>query len=128
MIVTIGCIVVDELAAKTLSTLLRGERLKIKERVVAASRAHPFRAAVRIVIVVGYLASLLAVAFFVQFSPWAFLIFTLGWSALTVVDAPHVVSRPSSLFYEVSLLLNGIILALCFDSSVSDKFASVFTG
>ncbi len=52
-----------------------------------------------------------------------YLLFTLGWSALTVLDAPHVISRPSSLFYEASLLLNGVILALCFYSPLSSKFS-----
>lgn len=128
MIVTVGGIVADERGARTLPMLLREERLRIKERVVAYSKAHPFHAALRMLVVVGYLASLTAIAFFVQFSPWAFLVFTVGWSALTIADAPHVISRPFSLFYEASLLLNGVILALCLYSPLSDKFAAAFTG
>lgn len=123
ILVTVGGIVADELGARSLPKLLREERLKIKERVVASSKAHPFHGALRIVLVVGYLASLMAIAFFLPYSPWAYLLFTLGWSALTVLDAPHVISRPSSLFYEASLLLNGATLALCLYSPLSSKFS-----
>ena len=123
IVVTVGGIVIDELGARSLPRLLREERLKIKKRVVASSRAHLFHGALRIVLVVGYLASLIAIAFFVPFSPSAYPLFTFGWSALTVLDAPHVISRPSSLFYEASLLLNGVVLALCLYSPLSSKFS-----
>lgn len=123
ILVTVGGIVADELGARSLPMLLREERLRIKERVVASSKSHPFHGALRIALVVGYLASLVAIAFFLPYSPWAYLLLTLGWSALTVLDAPHVISRPSSLFYEASLLLNGVILALCFYSPLSSKFS-----
>ena len=123
ILVTVGGIVADELGASSLPRLLREERLRIKERVVASSKSHPFHGTLRIALVVGYLASLVAIAFFLPYSPWAYLLLTLGWSALTVLDAPHVISRPSSLFYEASLLLNGVILALCFYSPLSSKFS-----
>jgi len=53
MIVTIGGIVADERGARTLPTLLRDERLRIKERVVAYCKALPFCAVLRILVVVG---------------------------------------------------------------------------
>lgn len=90
--------------------------------------ARPVLGALRIGLVVGYLAALVAVAFFVPFSPWIYLVFTLGWSALTVLDAPHVISRASSLFYEASLLLNGVVLALCFFSPLSGRFHLTLIG
>ena len=126
--VTLGGIVADELGARTLPKRLREERLRIKECVVASSKAHPFYGALRIFLVIGYISSLVAIALFVQFSPWIYLCFTVGWTALTVLDAPHVISRPTSLFYEASLLLNGAILALCLYSPLSSRFSLVTTG
>ncbi|HAL23919.1 MAG TPA: hypothetical protein DCP40_14535 [Stenotrophomonas sp.] len=128
LIATVGGIVFDEIGASTLPKLLQEERLRIKHRVVAYSKAHPTCGLLRILLVTGYLASLIPIAFFVPFAPWLFLAFTVGWSALTVIDAPHVISRPASLFYEASLVLNGVILALCFFSSLSGRFSSGFAG
>ncbi|AWH55101.1 hypothetical protein C1924_18845 [Stenotrophomonas sp. ESTM1D_MKCIP4_1] len=85
ILVTVGGIVADERGARTLPRLLREERLRIKERAVAASMSRPVLGALRIGLVVGYLAALVAVAFFVPFSPWIYIFFTLGWSALTAL-------------------------------------------
>lgn len=128
ILVTVGGIAADERGARTLPKLLREERLRIKERAVAASMARPVLGVLRIGLVVGYLAALVATAFFVPFSPWIYLVITLGWSALTVFDAPHVISRASSLLYETSLLLNGVVLALCFFSPLSGRLNLTMIG
>lgn len=69
LIATVGGIVFDEIGARTLPKLLQEERLRIKNRVVAYSKAHPICGLLRILLVTGYLASLTAIALFLCRSP-----------------------------------------------------------
>ena len=122
MVITIGGMVAEELGSKSLPEILRTEKLKAKELVVAACKAHPAQGFLRFGILAGYLASLAGLFFFMPYSPWCYLFFTLAWSALTIFDAPHMISRTHAVFYEASLLLNGALLALCLLSPVSGLF------
>lgn len=120
---TVASLVADELGALSLPTPLQDARRQIKEDAIAASRARPVLGVLRIALVLGYLSSLVALACFVPYSPWAYLFFSAAWTGLAVLDAPHVLSRPQIPAYEASLLLNGAVLALCFLTPMANRFA-----
>ena len=125
VLVTVAGIVAEELGSRGLPEHLRAARAEMKIRTVASSKQNLFLGALRISLVVGYLLSLVALAFFVPFSPWVYLLFTVGWSVLAVVDAPLILPRPFVPLYETALLLNGAILALCFLSPLASRFTAI---
>lgn len=102
----------------------RSAKAQAKALAVASSKKSPAIGAIRISIIAGYFLSLLAIALFAPFSPWAYLFFTVAWSALTVSDAPHILSRRFVPLYEASLLLKGAVLALCFLSPLAVRFTA----
>ena len=124
VLATVAGIVMEEVGSKRLPEPLRSFKAQAKRAAVDASRRHPWVGAARVSIVCGYLLSLVALACFLPFSPWAYLFFTVCWSALSVWDAPHVLPRLFVPVYEVSLLLNGVILALCFLSPLAARFGA----
>lgn len=124
VLATVGGIVMEEFGSKRLPEPLRSIKAQAKRAAVDASKRHPWVGAARVSIVCGYLLSLLALACFVPVSPWAYLFFTVCWSALSVWDAPHILPRLFIPAYEVSLLLNGAILALCFLSPLAARFGA----
>ena len=122
-VIAIGSEIAEVVGARSLPYALRSHKAQVKVQTVASSKAHPFHGFVRIALVVGYLSSLGGLFFFVILSPWFYLFFTVGWSVISFLDAPHVISRAHSIFYESSLLLNGCLLGLCFLSPLSARFA-----
>lgn len=124
VLVTVAAIVAEEWGARRLPEPLRAAKAQMQAVVVATGTKAPLLAAGRIGLVLGYLLSLVALAYFVPFSPWSYLFFTLCWSALAVLDAPHILPRPFVPLYEASLLLNGAILALCFLSPLASRFTA----
>lgn len=119
---TVGSIVADALGSKTLPADLQRAKAAMAARVIAACKDHPLLGFLRLSLVVSYMLSLAALAFFVPFSPWLCLSCSIAWSALSFSDAPHVLPRPVVPFYEASLLLNGAVLALVFWSPLSSRF------
>ncbi len=118
----VGSIVADALGSQTLPEDLQHAKAAIAARVIAACKDRPLLGLLRIAVVAGYMLSLAALAFFVPFSPWACLFFSIAWSALSFGDAPHILTRPVVPFYEASLLLNGAVLALVFGSPLGSRF------
>jgi len=123
-LITVAGIVADELGSSGLPEPLRSAKAQAKALAVASSKKSPAIGAIRISIIAGYFLSLLAIALFAPFSPWAYLFFTVAWSALTVSDAPHILSRRFVALYEASLLFNGAVLALCFLSPPAVRFTT----
>lgn len=121
-LVTVAGMVVEEMGSRGLPESLRNAKAKNKALAIAVSKKHPLVGVVRISIVLGYLLSLVALAFFLPFSPWCYLFFTIAWGVLSVIDAPHILPRSFVPLYEVSLLLNGAIIALCFLSPLAARF------
>lgn len=119
---TLGAILADELGAKGLPEPLRVARERAKQTVVAASKNRPVLAVLRITMVIGYFAALVALALFIPGSALVYLFLSVCWTLLSLIDAPHVLSKPYVLFYELALLLNGATLALCFASPLSVRF------
>lgn len=124
VLATVAGIVMEEVGSKRLPEPLRSLKAQAKRAAVDASKRHPWVGAVRLLIVCGYLLSLVALACFVAFSPWAYLFFTVCWTALSAWDAPHILPRPFVPVYEASLLLNGVVLALCFLSPLAARFGA----
>lgn len=120
LLVTLAGLAADDIGARGLPDSLRRAKAAMKERVVSGSSR--LQSALRISVVLGYLLSLPALAFFVPHSPWAFLFFTLAWSGLTFHDAPHIHPRAFVPLYEASLVLNGALLALCFLTPLQARF------
>lgn len=65
-------------------------------------------------ILLGYFVSLGLLAFDVPYSNLLFLLFSLGWSWLSILGAPVILHRVAVPIYELALLLNGAVLALAF--------------
>lgn len=124
VVATVAGIVMEEVGSKRLPEPLRSLKAQAKRASVDASKRHPWVGAARLFVVCGYLLSLVALACFVPFSPWAYLLFTVCWSTLSVWDAPHILPRLFVPMYEASLLLNGAILALCFLSPLAARFGA----
>ncbi len=120
-VATLGAIMADEIGARGLPEPLKLERLRLKAAVVDASKRKPLVTALRLSLVLGYFAALAAMALFIPGSAPVYLILSVCWTWLSVVDAPHVLSRPYVLFYELSLLLNGATLAVSFASPIADR-------
>ena len=123
-LITVAGIVADELGSGKLPEPLRSVKAQAKALAIASSKKSSIVGTVRISLVAGYFLSLLALALFAPFSPWAYLFFTLAWSALTFSDAPHILPRSFVPLYEASLLLNGAVLALCFLSPLAARFTA----
>ena len=124
VLVTVAGIVVEEFGSRRLSEHLRTAKAQMKALAVASSKQNPLYGLLRISLVLGYLISLVALGFFFPFSPWAYLFFTIAWSILAIIDAPHILPRPFVPLYEASLLLNGAILGLCFLSPLATRFTA----
>ena len=121
-VITIGSVAADEIGASSLPEVLRSYKHRAKALAVASSVKHPLLGFIRIATVVGYMASLVSLFFFVTLGPWLYAFFTAAWALISFRDAPHVISRTQSILYESSLLLNGCVLALCFFSPISVRF------
>lgn len=124
VLVTIAGIAAEELGSSKLPEHLRIAKAQMKALAVASSKQNPFYGVLRISLVLGYLASLAALALFVPFSSWAYLFFTVAWSVVAVIDAPHILPRSFVPLYEASLLLNGAVLVLCFLSPLATRFTA----
>ncbi|WP_454257444.1 hypothetical protein [Pseudoxanthomonas mexicana] len=124
VLVTVAGIGAEEFGSRRLSEPLRTVKAQMKSLTVASSKQNPIYGLMRISLVLGYLISLVALAFFVPFSPWTYLFFTIAWSILAVIDAPHILPRPFVPLYEASLILNGAILGLCFLSPLAMRFSA----
>lgn len=121
-IAAIGGTVADELGARGLPESLQVARTQAKDTVLALCKRHPVLYFLRLALWFGYLGALVALALFKPWSPLVYLLLSLGWTLLSVLDAPLILSRPQVFFYELSLLLNGAIIALCFASPLSVRF------
>lgn len=63
---------------------------------------------------VGYFLSIAAIDLDVAYAKYAYLLFTVGWTGLSVLHAPNIHHRIAVVFYEASLLLNGALLVVAF--------------
>lgn len=124
-LVTVVAVVADEIGARGLPGPLQQFHARSKAAVLAASRKNPLLAALRIGLFLGYLAALAALATFAVWGPVAYLALSVAWSVLSWLDAPHILSKPYVVAYELSLLLNGAVLALCFASPLASRFAGI---
>jgi hypothetical protein len=124
VLVAVASLAAEEISTKGLPEHLRTAKERMKSLAVASSKQNPLQGLLRISLVLGYLISLVALAFFVPFSPWSYLFFTIAWSILAVIDAPHILPRCFVPLYEASLLLNGAILGLCFLSPLATRFSA----
>lgn len=114
LIVTIACLAALELSVKHLPPALASAHLERAEAMRALSDRVAWLTPVSRIIVVGYLASLIALAFDVAGAHYALLVTTIGWTALSTLNAPNIQHRVVVPIYELSLLLNGAVLAVAF--------------
>ncbi len=120
-VLTLAGMVVEEIASRRLPDQLRQYRAETKAAAIALCKRHPALFALRLTLVVGYFLSLLALGLLWPYSPWAFLLCTVGWTGLSTLDAPQVLSRPFVPIYEAVLILNGMVLALSFFGPLSGR-------
>jgi hypothetical protein len=120
--VTVLSMFADEWGVRTLPNNLRMERELEKQRIIDKCNTKKWLYVFRIGVVIGYFASLFAMEFFLPYSRITFAACTIGWSVISTSNAPTVYSRISVPFYEMSLILNGVVLTLCFCSPIANNF------
>lgn len=114
LISTIACLAALELSVKHLPPALASAHLERAQALRALSDRVPWLTPLARVVVFGYLASLIALAFDVPGARYALLVLTIGWTGLSTLNAPNIQHRVAVPFHELSLLLNGAVLAVAF--------------
>ena len=114
LIATIACLAALELSVKHLPPALASAHAERAQALRALSDRVPWLTPLARVVVFGYLASLIALAFDVPGARYVLLVMTIGWTALSTLNAPNIQHRVAVPFYELSLLLNGAVLAVAF--------------
>lgn len=115
--------VAEGYGARSLSDILRAEKERQSALTIAFCKANPVFTLIRMGIIFGYLIALGYLGAFMPASREVFLVFSVAWSVLSYVDAPHILPKTMVPFYEMALMVNGAVLALAFWSPVAQHFS-----
>lgn len=113
-VTTIVCMAALELTSQRLpASFAKAQAERRNELDELASRRPWIFYAARLVIF-GYLAILAALGWDVPGAKYALLILSVSWTGLSTFYAPNIQHRIAVPFYELSLILNGAVLAVAF--------------
>lgn len=113
-LVSLTGIIVMELTRERLPAPLAQVALARKQALVEWSNRVWWPTPLSRAILLGYFLALVLLGFDVPYSNWLLLVCSIGWTYLSMQDAPAILHRYAVPFYELSLLLNGAVLALSF--------------
>lgn len=110
----LASLVALELSVARLPPDLAAAHRRRKEQLVAISDRMPWITWGGRLILLGYFVSLAMLGLDVMWAKHILLACSLGWTALGVLNAPNIQHWIGVPFYEVSLLVNGAVLALAY--------------
>lgn len=113
-IATIAALVALELSAPRLPAVFAGAQAARLAELHALADRKPWLTHLSRAVVFGYLLTLIALGFDAPGAKYALLVLSIGWTTLSTLNAPNVQHRIAVPFYELSLLLNGALLAVAF--------------
>ena len=111
---TVLTIVFDANDNKKLPESLQKYKNDMQNKVVERCKKSLFETVFRRLGVFGYLLTLILLSFSVSYTEWFYLLFSIIWTIISVADAPHILSKKAVFSYELSLMLNGALLAILF--------------
>lgn len=114
LLVTVACQVALELSRRRLPAALVASQAERLKELHALADKHRWLTPLARLILLAYLGALAALGFGVESAKYLLLLASLGWTGLSMLDAPNVQHRIAVPFYELSLMLNGAVLALAF--------------
>ncbi|MFZ5843212.1 MAG: hypothetical protein ACOY3E_09985 [Pseudomonadota bacterium] len=113
-LVALASIVATELTPARLPAPLAAAASARKQELVDWSNRVWWPTPLSRAILLGYFLALLLLGFDVPYSNWLLLVCSIGWTFISAAAAPVILHRYAVPFYELSLLLNGAVLALSF--------------